>query len=220
LEQVVNTGVSHVSVYILEIDEDSRLGRELIAGGTRYHAHFVPNDDMTASFYEDACATLDAAGIPQYEISNFARLELEPYKGMGSAPSRFRSRHNMKYWTGAPFFGMGCGAHSYDGQARWVNILKTESYIAAINKNGEAIAERHALSAGDRAAEALFMQLRLNEGVALETFRDEYGLDVLARFGDELPRLTDADLIQIRDGRIMLTDKGRLLSNEVFVSLI
>ena len=115
---------------------------------------------------------------------------------------------------------MGCGAHSYDTRARWVNILKTESYIAAIEKSGEAIAERHELSAEDRAAEALFMQLRLNEGVALQTFRDEYGMDVLARFGDELPRLDAAGLLQIRDGRIMLTDKGRLLSNEVFVSLI
>ena len=126
----------------------------------------------------------------------------------------------MKYWMGAPFFGMGCGAHSYDTRARWVNILKTEGYIAAIERSGEAIAERHELSAEDRAAEALFMQLRLNEGVALQTFRDEYGMDVLARFGDELPRLDAAGLLQIRDGRIMLTDKGRLLSNEVFVSLI
>ena len=73
LEQAIATGVPHVSVYMLEVDEDSRLGRELIAGGTKYHAHFVPDDDLTADFYETACERLNAAGIQQYEISNFAR---------------------------------------------------------------------------------------------------------------------------------------------------
>src|SRR5947209_6627534 len=124
------------------------------------------------------------AGYEQYEISNFARLEPEPWKGCGSAPARFRSQHNLKYWTGAAFYGMGCGAHSYDGRARLVNILKTETYIAAIAQSGQAVAERHELTDEDRAAEALFMQLRLNEGVALAAFRDEYGVDVLARYGD------------------------------------
>ncbi|HJQ26500.1 MAG TPA: radical SAM family heme chaperone HemW [Blastocatellia bacterium] len=215
LEEALRLDPEHLSLYLLEVKEGTQLYAQLKRGKLAR-----PDDDTAAEMYRIICDATRRAGYEQYEISNFARLEPEPYKGMGSAPSRFRSRHNMKYWTGAPFFGMGCGAHSYDGQARWVNILKSESYIAAIDKNGEAIAERHDLSAEDRAAEALFMQLRLNEGVALEAFRDEYGLDVLARFGDELPRLAEADLIQIRDGRIMLTNKGRLLSNEVFVSLI
>src|SRR5580765_6184501 len=86
LNEAIVTGVPHVSVYMLEVDEDSRLGRELIAGGTKYHAHFVPDDDLTAEFYETACERLHAAGIEQYEISNFAR-------------AGFESKHNMKYWT-------------------------------------------------------------------------------------------------------------------------
>jgi len=76
LSEVIATGVPHVSVYMLEVDDDSRLGRELIAGGTRYHAHHVPNDDQTADFYLQACDTLNSAGLLQYEISNFARTEL------------------------------------------------------------------------------------------------------------------------------------------------
>src|SRR5271165_4391395 len=90
LAEVIATGAPHVSVYMLEVDEDSRLGRELIAGGTRYHAHFVPDDEATADYYSQACDTLDAAGVAQYEISNFARPDRE-------------SRHNLKYWTRQPY---------------------------------------------------------------------------------------------------------------------
>ena len=89
------------------------------------------------------------------------------------------------------------------------------------NKAGDIGANlRHELEDKDRAVEALFMGLRLSEGVALKAFRDEYGVDVPARYADELPRLCDAGLIHLTDERIMLTDKGRLLSNEVFVLLI
>src|ERR1700686_4275910 len=86
LSEAIATGASPVSVYMLEVDQDSRLGRELLAGGTRYHAHFVPGDEVTADFYETACERLDKAGVCQYEISNFARPGEE-------------SRHNLKYWT-------------------------------------------------------------------------------------------------------------------------
>jgi len=96
LDQAIACGVPHVSVYMLEVDEDSRLGRELIAGGTRYHAHFVPDEDMVADFYEEACERLNRAGIRQYEISNFCRDGSE-------------SRHNLKYWTGRAFHAICSG---------------------------------------------------------------------------------------------------------------
>ena len=102
--ETIATGVPHVSVYMLEVDEDSRLGRELIAGGARYHAHFVPDDDATADFYQQACDMLDSAGILQYEISNFARAS--------SQSNRNESRHNLKYWTRQPYLGFGVDAHS------------------------------------------------------------------------------------------------------------
>src|SRR5271168_3390632 len=99
LEETIASGVPHVSVYMLEVDDNSRLGRELIAGGTKYHAHFVPDDDLTAEFYEIACDQLDEAGIRQYEISNFARENRE-------------SHHNLKYWLRQPYLGFGVDAHS------------------------------------------------------------------------------------------------------------
>src|SRR4029077_6541627 len=99
LNELIATGVPHASVYMLEVDEDSRLGRELIAGGQKYHAHFVPDEDLTADMYEIACERLNAAGIEQYEISNFAR-------------PGFESKHNLKYWTRQPYLAFGVGAHS------------------------------------------------------------------------------------------------------------
>jgi oxygen-independent coproporphyrinogen-3 oxidase len=99
LDDLIATGVPHASVYMLEVDEDSRLGRELIAGGQKYHAHLVPDESLTADMYEIACDGLNAAGIQQYEISNFAR-------------PGFESKHNLKYWTRQPYLGFGVDAHS------------------------------------------------------------------------------------------------------------
>ncbi len=114
--ETIAAGVPHVSVYMLEVDEDSRLGRELIAGGARYHAHFVPDEDATADFYQQACEMLHSAGIAQYEISNFART--------GSQFLSNESRHNLKYWTRQPYLGFGVDAHSMlpvlaSGQIAW-----------------------------------------------------------------------------------------------------
>ena len=115
---------------------------------------------------------------------------------------------------------MGCGAHSYDGTARWFNVLKTETYIDRVMLEGNAIAERNELANEDRAAEALFMGLRLREGISLAAFRSEYGIDVIKRYGEELPRLAEAGLIELGGDRLVLTPTGRLLSNEVFVSFV
>ena len=99
LQQAVQTEASHVSVYMLEVDEDSRLGRELIGEGVRYGAGLVPEELQIASMYTEACESLSEAGIAQYEISNFSRKGEE-------------SRHNLKYWHRDPYLGFGLDAHS------------------------------------------------------------------------------------------------------------
>jgi putative oxygen-independent coproporphyrinogen III oxidase len=202
----------HLSLYMLDLKEGTQLYAQLKRG-----LRPPPDDDLGAEMYRMISEATRAAGYEHYEISNFARVVGQ---GAADAMSPFRSKHNLKYWTGAPYYGIGCGAHSYDGGARWVNVLKTETYIERVAQTGNAIAERNNLSETDRAAEALFMGLRLREGVSLAWFRSEYGIDVLERYGDELPRLADAGLIQIDGGRLMLTSAGRLLSNEVFVAFV
>jgi len=201
----------HMSLYMLDLKESTQLYAQLKRG-----LRPQPDDDLAAEMYRMISDATQAAGYEHYEISNFARVVGRDAEAM----SPFRSKHNSKYWTGAPFYGIGCGAHSYDGSARWVNVLKTETYIDRIATDGNAIAECNELSEADRAAEALFMGLRLKEGVSLAAFRSEYGVDVIERYGDELPRLADAGLIEIGGGRLVLTAAGRLLSNEVFVSFV
>ncbi|HST22991.1 MAG TPA: radical SAM family heme chaperone HemW, partial [Blastocatellia bacterium] len=211
LEEALRIRPEHMSLYLLEIKEGTQLFAQLKRG-----LRPRPDDDLSATMYRRISEATREAGYEHYEISNFALIANDNSPQL----SPLRSKHNMKYWTAAPFYGMGCGAHSFDTRARWVNTLKTESYIAEVERSGHAIAERHELSIEDLASEALFMGLRLKEGIALDQFRNEHGVDVLERYGSELPRLADAGLIEIESGRIILTEAGRLLSNEVFVSFV
>ena len=200
LAETVALGAPHASVYMLEVDEDSRLGRELMAGGTRYHVHFVPDEEATAEFYEQACETLNAVGIAQYEISNFARAGAE-------------SRHNLKYWTRQPYIGFGVDAHSMlkcgaatsaakaatllDAQTAALKHCATQKKTAA---EQSAMAMRfaspdsldaymscapHTVTAvSTRAAieESFFLGLRLNRGVDLDRLRAEFTAEAVAPF--------------------------------------
>ncbi|MGZ4830986.1 MAG: radical SAM family heme chaperone HemW [Candidatus Angelobacter sp.] len=203
LEQAIATGVPHVSVYMLEVDEDSRLGRELIAGGTKYHAHFVPDDDLTAEFYETACERLNTAGIEQYEISNFAR-------------AGFESRHNLKYWTRQPYLGFGVDAHSMlptgNGKAESVRLETTDDYdrfFVAADFKASPVSPEQALE------ESFFLGLRLNRGVDMERVRKDFG-EAANKFEAIIDEMV-ADGLLIRSGEnLRLTNRGRLLSNEVF----
>src|SRR5579872_4189243 len=121
LGRLIATRPEHVSVYLLEIDEGSRLGKEVLAGGRRYSAEQIPDDEAMASFYEEACERLERAGYEHYEISNWA------------LPGR-SSRHNQKYWRREPYLGFGAGAHSFDGRWRWANAHDPAAYVAAIEQ--------------------------------------------------------------------------------------
>jgi oxygen-independent coproporphyrinogen III oxidase len=206
LNQLIATGVPHASVYMLEVDEDSRLGRELIAGGQKYHAHFVPDEDLIADMYEVACDRLNSAGIQQYEISNFAR-------------PGFESKHNLKYWTRQPYLGFGVDAHSMlhvvggDGAVRFSNPDALEAYAAGGHCEPGIVSQELALQ------EEFFLGLRLNRGVNLADLTARYG-GAMAAFHDSVSELLADGLLQKRDDFIRLTARGRLLSNEVFERFI
>ena len=207
LEQAVAAGVPHVSVYMLEVDEDSRLGRELIAGGTKYHAHFVPDDDLTADFYETACKRLNATGIEQYEISNFAR-------------AGFESRHNLKYWTRQSYIGFGVDAHSMlatpDRPSESVRLATTDEYdryFVAPEWKASEVSREQALE------ESFFLGLRLNRGVDLGKLREEFG-NTVDKYHAAVGELTDEGMLRLSGSDLTLTERGRLLSNEVFEQFI
>ncbi len=208
LRQALEIRPEHLSLYLLEVKEGTQLYGQIKRG-----LRPQPDDDLAAEMYEMICDATGKAGYEHYEISNFALASPDQKKLL-------RAKHNMKYWTDAPFYGLGCGAHSYDGRMRWVNTLKTENYIEQVTRQGHAINERRELDDTERATEAIFMALRLSEGVNLEEFRAAYGLDILERYGAELERLAEAGLVEIAGNHMRLTARGRLLSNEVFVIFV
>ena len=188
LQWIARLAPPHVSIYMLEIDDESRLGREALLGGVRYGAGDLPSEGETASLYEFAVEELARLGIPRYEISNFAR-------------PGFESLHNLKYWKREPYIGFGADAHSFDGARRWSNPESPADYAA------------HAPGAGPSAAnpveEKFFVGLRLSEGV--HPTPEEW-----QRFDAPIRRFVGEGLLETGGGVLRLSNRGVLLSNEVF----
>jgi oxygen-independent coproporphyrinogen III oxidase len=208
LAETIATEADHVSVYMLEVDGDSRLGRELLAGGTRYHAHFVPDEEATADFYLAACERLSSAGIVQYEISNFASSGCE-------------SRHNLKYWTRQPYFGFGVDAHSMlvsataeDDAVRFAHADSLEQYMSESSLQRTAVSRRAALE------ESFFLGLRLTQGISLRGLAAKFGEDAVDHARAAIAELAESGLMEQRGDFVALTSRGRLLSNEVFERFI
>jgi oxygen-independent coproporphyrinogen III oxidase len=205
---LVESGVNHASIYMLEVDGDSRLGRELLTNGRRYFAHEVPGDDLIADLYSDAVGYLAGHGLAQYEISNFARTGAE-------------SIHNLKYWRRHPYLGLGLDAHSMvrarsGGALRFRTTEQMDSFL-----DGPGWSEPRRLSQAEELEEAWFLGLRLNEGVSLAALRKHFSASAVRQCLATVSELEDDGLVTFRDGdRVTLTPRGRLLSNDVFTRFL
>lgn len=197
VEALVAAGPEHASLYLLELYPNAPLREEMARGGWS----LAPDDDA-ATMYLWALERLEAAGYAQYEISNVAR------------PGR-RSRHNLKYWTGGEWLGFGCGAHSTAGGARWRNAAGTEDYVARVAASGSAAIDRRRLSAREQLEEALFMGLRLADGLDVTAVGRWHGVDVWACYGMALEPYLDQGLVVQTEDRLRLTRSGMLLANEI-----
>jgi oxygen-independent coproporphyrinogen-3 oxidase len=211
LDVLTGSGVPHASVYMLEVDEDSRLGREMLAGGARYHAGLVPSDDVIAQMYDLAIERLATAGLAQYEISNFCR-------------PGFASTHNLRYWQRRPYLGVGLDASSmlrasFDEtcptEPRYVLRSTTTDDLAAFVEGAQP-PETAWLSPVSQHEEAWFLGLRLNGGVEVAELEREFGRAMVAPALEVAARLAEAGLLTFAAGRACLTPQGRLLSNDVF----
>ena len=197
LDWIARLGPPHVSLYMLEIDEDSRLGREVLFNGKRYGAPEIPSDELIVAFYETGVAFLESLGLKRYEISNFAR-------------AGFESAHNLKYWRREPYLGFGADAHSFDSALRWQNIESPSDYVEAIERGDSP---RESAELANATEEKFFVGLRLASGIRPEDGEWD-------RFREPIDRFIAQGLMESDGDTLRLTSRGILFSNEVFEEFI
>jgi oxygen-independent coproporphyrinogen-3 oxidase len=209
ISQLLRIYPEHVSIYMLEVDEGSRLGRESLAGGSRYSAGAIPSDDAMAEFYESGRARLGAAGYEHYEISNWG------------LPGR-RSQHNLKYWRRDPYLGFGAGAHSFDGAMRWANVHDAARYVTLIERGGSTREQIEPVVPAQALDEEFFLGLRQIEGIDLARIEREFGTRLPERFAvlrGRIEGLQVQGLVEFDGTRMRLAPDRLTVSNEVFVEL-
>lgn len=199
LAEAVAMGPEHLSLYLLEIHEGTPLAEQVRTGRQPQ-----PDEDLAAEMYEMMLDKLADVGYDQYEISNFAL-------------SGHESRHNTKYWRLDPVYGFGVSAHSFDGSQRYANERDTAKYVESIETGGSAEVMRETT---DTASEFVFLGLRMENGLDLAGFRERFGFELIDKYRAEIDRLIDAGLVETTDGRLFLTRRGKLFSNEVFAVFV
>jgi oxygen-independent coproporphyrinogen-3 oxidase len=203
LDETLRLRPEHLSFYLLEVHEGTPLADHIRRGRQPR-----PDDDLAARMYELMLDRAGEAGYEHYEISNLC------------LPG-FASLHNSKYWTGAPYYGFGCSAHSYDGKfRRWSNQRDVTGYTKFAEAGRSPIVESLTLTKDEARAEAVFLGLRMMRGISAEHYHELFGADLREQHGDDLTRFREAGLIEFDGDLIKLTRSGALLSNEVFAAFV
>jgi oxygen-independent coproporphyrinogen III oxidase len=202
LDEACSLAPDHLSVYLLELYRDAPLLHRIERGELR-----AIDEELTVEMYFALMDQAERFGYGHYEISNWARPGCE-------------SRHNLKYWTGAPYWAFGVSAAGYDGESRWSNTRNVHEYLEKIAGGHSPVVSREELDDEDRQSEALFLRLRLKDGIDLQAHRKRFGVSVVDRYRDELERLREAGLIELSGENIVISRKGKVLANEVFAAFV
>jgi oxygen-independent coproporphyrinogen III oxidase len=203
LDELIALSPEHVSIYMMEIDEGSRLGLEVLQNGSRYSARELPPEESMAEFYELGQSLLKNAGYGQYEISNWAKPGLA-------------SKHNLKYWRRDPYLGFGAGAHSFSGSQRWANLHDAAAYVGAICAGRSPVVSVEAITQGSALEEELFLGLRQLSGIDLARIESQYGV----KLQDKAAPLVAAGLMDREHETLRLAPGKLSISNEVIVELL
>ena len=216
LDGVLELAPPHVSMYCLTLEDGTPMKRALESGSIP-----EPDPDLAADMYLAAREAMGHAGYRHYEISNWAR-------------QGFESRHNMAYWRNQSYLGVGPGAHSYLGSSRFSNLRSPREYIRMLERDpgltprGNAGTLRQAIAAVpvvkeveeiDRRlemAETLMLGLRLDDGIDVNEFKARFDVAPAGAYPGEIGEFTELGLLDTANGRLRLTARGRMLSNEVF----
>jgi oxygen-independent coproporphyrinogen-3 oxidase len=227
LDQLAAIGPEHVSLYSLIVEQGTPLHQQVTRGSIS-----VPDDDATAEMYELAMEKLADAGYVQYEISNWAKDQGSAQQAAGARSTDHRSpitdhrlptgacQHNIAYWLNADYIGCGAGAHGHHYPRRWHDILGVNEYIQAARSGRLPIAETLALTPNELYAETMMMGLRLNCGVSFAHFADRCGQPLLDVYGAEIAELRRQELIEQDGLGIRLTERGRMVGNDVFLRFL
>ncbi len=214
VEEALGLGPEHLSLYALTVEEGTPLARDVASGRTP-----APDPDAQADQFEWTQERLARAGYEHYEISNWAR-------------PGYRCRHNLTYWECREYLGLGAGGHSYLNGVRFANAAVPSTYLSLVEQSWQEAQERgggasmRQIVSGETItqelamADTLILGLRLTDGVALEDFRVRFGVDATVEFAPQLQEPFELGLIETSDGRLRLTERGRLLGNEVFARLL
>ncbi len=202
LEQACALAPQHLSCYQLTVSEGTPFGRRRRVGRLR-----ELGDERQAECFSTVHRFLGGAGYDAYEVSNFARS------------AEHRSRHNQKYWSHAPYLGIGPSAHSFDGRRRWWNIRSYREYDAGIARGDSVVAECETLSARELALESVMLGLRTAAGVDLERFRRQFGFDLAARNAEKIERAIEAGTMQLDGGWLRPTLEGWAIADALAASL-
>ncbi|MGK2881262.1 MAG: radical SAM family heme chaperone HemW [Mycobacterium sp.] len=194
VDAVLAAGVDHVSAYALVVEDGTALARRVRRGEVQ-----PVDDDVLASRYELLDAMLSRAGFTWYEVSNWSRPGGE-------------CRHNLGYWAGGQWWGAGPGAHGYTGSTRWWNVKHPNAYAQSLAEGVLPIADYEQLGAEEIHLERVLLAIRLRSGLAVA--------ELSASERDRVPTLVADELLDVTDGRIVLTDRGRLLADGVVRALL
>ena len=198
LKKALETGVSHISAYMLTLEAGTPLAEQMKQG------RFIPFDsDMMSLFFKMTSRYLNQAGFEQYEISNFSKKR------------RYRSRHNSKYWALIPYMGFGAAAHSYDGTARSWNHKSIEKYMAGLSSGLTGVEDQETLTLEQKLTEFIMLRLRTLEGIDLKEFQERFHISFQNRFEKILSRILDEDLGFIEDDRFALNLEGKTYLNSI-----
>ena len=214
VEQALALEPEHLSLYALTVEEGTPLARQVARGRTP-----APDQDAQADQYEWTQERLAEAGYEHYEISNWAR-------------PGYRSLHNLTYWECREYLGLGPGAHSYLGGVRFAVAALPSQYLSLVEESwkeaegGDGKTSMRQVVSGETVtpelamSDTLILGLRLVDGVSLSEFRERFDVEALDVFGEQLGEPMEIGLVEVVEGRLRLTERGRLLGNEVFVRLL
>jgi len=202
LQNAIFFNPTHISLYNLEIDKDTEIGRLIKNGEISTF-----DEDLDANMYIEAREYLSKNGYNQYEISSFSK------------PS-FRSKHNQIYWRYEPFLGMGAAAHGFTGKKRYYNYSNVEKYINLLKDGRLAVEELINLNKEELIAEKMIMNLRLLEGISCSDFIKFSGYSLDDYFGEKIKKLQKNGLLLKENNRLKLSEKGLMLGNQVFLEFL